>query len=364
MNKLMQYGWNTNWDHEWSNEDRGLHKPGRIIADFGQKYKIYTDEGEIWGEMSGKMKHALQSGSTNPAVGDWVALQLLEGEGRGIIHGILNRKTSISRQKAGTGSAQEQLIATNVDILFLVTSLNDDYNPRRMERYLIMAWNSGVNPVILLSKADLCDDADIKAAEMEMIAPGVPVHVVSALENMGKEAVIGYLQEGVTVALTGSSGCGKSTIVNWLSESAGQRTQGIREDDSRGRHTTTHRELFLLPQGGLMVDTPGMRELQLYDDDGGGWEQVFADIEAIGEGCRFADCQHKNEAGCAVRAAVESGEVDGKRLQNYLKTQRELMFQMRKEARAERKINRKDRSTKEPVRRKSSFWNNRIHDEG
>nr|WP_237391670.1 ribosome small subunit-dependent GTPase A [Paenibacillus dendrobii] len=363
MNKLMQYGWNKSWENEWNQEDRSHLQPGRIIADFGQMYRVYTSEGEIWGEMSGKMKHALQTGSPYPAVGDWVELQLLEGEDRGIIHGILNRKTSISRQKAGAKSAQEQLIAANVDILFLVTSLNDDYNPRRMERYLIMAWNSGVSPVILLSKADLCEDAEVKAAEMELIAPGVPVHAVSALEDLGKEAVTGYLKEGVTVALTGSSGCGKSTIVNWLAEADEQRTQGIREDDSRGRHTTTHRELFLLPQGGLMVDTPGMRELQLYDDEGGGWEQVFAEIEAIGEGCRFADCQHENEAGCAVRAAVDAGEIDEKRLLNYRKTQRELQFQLKKEARSQRKLNRKDRSSKEPVRRKSAFWNSRMDEE-
>ncbi|WP_246072898.1 ribosome small subunit-dependent GTPase A [Paenibacillus dokdonensis] len=363
MNKLMQYGWNMYWENHWNKEERSQHKPGRIIADHGQKYRVFTEEGEAWGEMSGKMQHTLQSKGIYPAVGDWVQLHMLEGEGRVIIHSIIDRKTSISRQKAGVKSAQEQLIAANVDVLFLVTSLNDDYNPRRMERYLIMAWNSGVNPVILLSKADLCDDAEMKAAEMELIAPGVPVHVVSALENMGKEAVTGYLKEGVTVALTGSSGCGKSTIVNWLAESIEQKTQGIREEDSRGRHTTTHRELFLLPQGGLMVDTPGMRELQLYDDDGGGWEQVFADIESIGEGCRFMDCQHENEAGCAVLAAVLDGELDEKRLQNYRKTQRELQFQIKKEARTQRKVNRKDQSAKEPVRRKSAFWNSRISEE-
>ncbi|MED5017008.1 ribosome small subunit-dependent GTPase A [Paenibacillus chibensis] len=363
MNELMHYGWNTTWELEWEKEERSTHTAGRIIADFGQKYRVYTASGEIWGEMSGKMKHALLNGSTYPAVGDWVELQLLEGEDRCIIHGILDRKTCISRQKAGAKSAQEQIIAANVDILFLVTSLNDDYNPRRMERYLIMAWNSGVTPVILLSKADLCDDPEVKAAEMELIAPGVPVHAVSAIENRGKEEVTGYLKDGVTVALTGSSGCGKSTIVNWLADSTEQRTQGIREDDSRGRHTTTHRELFLLPSGGLMVDTPGMRELQLYDDDGGGWEQVFSDIEAIGEGCRFADCRHENEAGCAVLAALETGEIDEKRLQNYRKTQRELQFQVKKEERSQRKVNRKDRSAKEPVRRKSSFWNSRPHDE-
>ncbi|MEC0373446.1 ribosome small subunit-dependent GTPase A [Paenibacillus chibensis] len=363
MNEFMHYGWNTTWELEWEKEERSTHAAGRIIADFGQKYRVYTANGEIWGEMSGKMKHALLNGSTYPAVGDWVELQLLEGEDRCIIHGILDRKTCISRQKAGAKSAQEQIIAANVDILFLVTSLNDDYNPRRMERYLIMAWNSGVTPVILLSKADLCDDPEVKAAEMELIAPGVPVHAVSAIENRGKEEVTGYLKDGVTVALTGSSGCGKSTIVNWLSDSTEQRTQGIREDDSRGRHTTTHRELFLLPGGGLMVDTPGMRELQLYDDDGGGWEQVFSDIEAIGEGCRFADCRHENEAGCAVLAALETGEIDEKRLQNYRKTQRELQFQVKKEERSQRKVNRKDRSAKEPIRRKSSFWNSRPHDE-
>ncbi|RRJ67719.1 ribosome small subunit-dependent GTPase A [Paenibacillus oralis] len=280
--------------------------------------------------MSGRLQYELGERSEFPAVGDFVALRFLADDSQdAVIHGLLPRTSRISRRAAGSVPT-EQIVAANVDLLFVVAALNLDFNLRRLERYLIMAWNSGASPVIVLSKADLCPDPERYVDETEAIAPGVPVIVVSAMENQGREQVDALLKPGVTVALTGSSGAGKSTILNWMAGEEMQRTQGIREDDSRGRHTTTHRELFVLPQGAVMIDTPGMRELQLWEDDGG-WSEAFSDIEELAKACRFSDCRHQKEAGCAVREALRSGQLERKRLDNYLKTQRELKFQAAKE---------------------------------
>ncbi|AOZ94319.1 ribosome small subunit-dependent GTPase A [Paenibacillus crassostreae] len=333
---LKMLGWNDHWEQQWSICDRKDTIPARIVGDFGQKYRVITEQnGDTWAEMSGKLQHELDSRSSFPSIGDWVAVQPLAGEDRVIIQGVLDRKTCISRQAAGFVT-HEQIIAANVDTLFLVCALNDDFNVRRIERYLIMAWNSGVNPVILLSKADLCSNIDEKLGLLQESAMGVPVHVVCAIENQGFEDVDKYLTTGSTVALTGSSGCGKSTIINWLFGAVLQRTQEVREGDSRGRHTTTHRELFLLPQGAVMIDTPGMRELKLWEDEGG-LSLTFADIEELRRSCKFTDCRHEQELGCAVLQAVSNGEIEEKRLLNYHKTLRELKFQAKKEAKSNSK---------------------------
>lgn len=349
-------GWNDYWEQQWITAGKQDVIPARIVGDFGHKYNVVTETTNTmytWAEMSGKLQHELKSRSSFPSIGDWVAVQPLEGEERVIIHGILDRKTCISRQAAGN-VIHEQIIAANVDTLFLVCALNDDFNVRRIERYLIMAWSSGVNPVILLSKSDLCQDVDERLRLLQEAAIGVPVHVVSALENQGFEYLTPYLTQGATVALTGSSGCGKSTMINWLSGETLQRTQEIREGDSKGRHTTTHRELFILPQGAVMIDTPGMRELKLWEDEGG-VSLTFADIEEIGATCRFADCRHEKEAGCAVLKAVSEGEIGEKRLLNYRKTLRELKYQSQKEAKARNKINSRV-SKSNDTRRRGSDW--------
>ena len=354
---LNMLGWNEYWEKQWITTDIKDVSPARIVGDFGHKYHVATiNSTNTWAEMSGKLQHELQSRSSFPAVGDWVAVQQLEGEERVIIHGILDRKTCISRQAAGFVT-HEQIIAANVDTLFLVCALNDDFNVRRIERYLIMAWSSGVNPVILLSKADLCQDVDERLRLLQEAAIGVPVHVVSALENQGFEDLTPYLTQGATVALTGSSGCGKSTLINWLSGETLQRTQEVREGDSRGRHTTTHRELFILPQGAVMIDTPGMRELKLWEDEGG-VSLTFADIEEIGATCRFTDCRHEKEAGCAVLKAVANGEIGEKRLMNYRKTLRELKFQAQKEAKSRNKVNSRVAKSNDPRRRGSDWLRN------
>lgn len=232
--KLEQYGWNEEWNGKWTDKLRLLddreYAPGRVAGDFGSKYKVITAAGEMWGELSGKFRHSLSGSGEYPAVGDWVILAMQDGGAHAVIHGVLPRHSVISRKVAGP-TQEEQIVASNVDTLFLVSALNDDFNVRRMERYLIMAWNSGANPVILLTKADLCTDAELKMAEMQQAAPGVPVHAVSALLNDGREELQPYIGSGQTVALTGSSGCGKSTMVNWLSGRNLQLTQDVREGD-------------------------------------------------------------------------------------------------------------------------------------
>ncbi|OKP88339.1 ribosome small subunit-dependent GTPase [Paenibacillus helianthi] len=336
---IEQYGWNKSWQSKWNDKLNGYegkeYVPGRIIGDFGSKYRVMAETGETWGELAGKLRHTLTDSGEYPAIGDWVVLVMQDGGEHAVIHGVLPRHSVISRKVAGN-TLDEQIVASNVDTLFLVSALNDDFNVRRMERYLIMAWNSGANPVILLTKADLCLDAESKIAEMERTAPGVAIHAVSALLGDGREELLPYISPGQTVALTGSSGCGKSTMVNWLSGRNLQLTQDVREGDSRGRHTTTHREMFVLPDGGIIVDTPGMRELQLWEDEGG-LDLAFSDISVLAAECRFSDCRHEQEEGCAVLEAVASGELDEKRLWNYRKTQRELQYQSSKEVKHKRK---------------------------
>jgi ribosome biogenesis GTPase len=255
-------------------------------------------------------------------VGDWVVVRKRPDESRGAIVAVLPRRSWFSRRMAGQVT-DEQVVAANVDVVFIVMALDHDFSLRRLERYLLLARESGAAPVVLLTKPDVCADVPARVAEVTALTGDVPVHVVSPKLNEGLEHVARHLPPGKTGALLGSSGVGKSTIINRLVGRDVQRTRDIRESDSKGRHTTTHRELVFLPNGGFVIDTPGMRELQLWDVSEA-MSETFDDLEALASDCRFTDCRHRDEPRCAVKAAVEDGRLSAARLASYLKLQDEL----------------------------------------
>jgi len=287
--------------------------------------------------MSGRFVRDAEMGGF-PAAGDWVAVSIRLPERAATIHHVLPRRTAFIRKAAGRGRVA-QVVAANVDIAFLTLSLNDDLNIRRLERYLAAAHESGAKPEIVLTKADLSPEAEAIRADVAASA-GVPVHLVSARAGIGLEALRGVIKPGETAVLLGSSGVGKSTLVNALVGEERMATRAIREDDAKGRHTTTHREIVVLPGGGLLLDTPGMRELALWDADEG-VSATFEDVEALEAACRFSDCKHTSEPGCAVRAAIEAGELEPARWQNYLKLKGEIAHETRKEDPAARAAHKK-----------------------
>jgi len=305
------------------------HQPGRVLIGFNYLYRVGIEGGEIDAVLSGRLKHRAERQGELPAVGDWIILRKRADEDRGAIVAVLPRRSRFSRRMAGNVT-DEQVVAANVDVIFIVMSLDDDFSVRRLERYLLMARESGATPVVLLTKPDLSADLPADVAEVVAAAGDVPVHVISPKLNQGLEQVTSYVAAGRTAALLGSSGVGKSTIINRLVGADVQKTREVRASDSKGRHTTTHRELVMLPGGGLMIDTPGMRELQLWDAS----ESVrgtFDDIESLAGGCHFTDCRHRDEPRCAVKAAVDEGSVPPDRLASYLKLQDELGYLARQQ---------------------------------
>ncbi|MDQ5838027.1 MAG: ribosome small subunit-dependent GTPase A [Acidobacteriota bacterium] len=319
---LEDYGWTEHTASAFAPFAVEGFEPGRVFLQHNRIYALYTESGECEAETTGRLRYLARGTEDLPAVGDWVVIRRMTDEGKAKIHEILPRRSKFSRRAAGR-ETEEQIVAANVDTVFLVTGLDNDYNPRRVERYLIMAWESGADPVVVLNKADLIADAEEKREEAERVAPGVPVLLLSAKRGEGVEQLSPYIVRGRTVALMGSSGVGKSTIVNCLLGSEVQRTQEVRLSDAKGRHTTTHRELFLLGSGGLVLDTPGMRELQLMLSERG-LRETFEEIEDAASRCRFSDCRHEGEPGCAVREALDAGALDAARYENYRKMQAEM----------------------------------------
>jgi ribosome biogenesis GTPase / thiamine phosphate phosphatase len=319
---LETYGWDGFFAEAFAPLAAEGFEAGRVFLQHNRALMLYTAAGELQAETTGRLRFHARGAEDLPAVGDWVAFRRVSEEEKAKIHEILPRRSKFSRRAAGSETA-EQIVAANVDTVFLVTGLDHDYNPRRVERYLIMAWESGADPVVVLNKADLIEEVEERRREIELVAPGVPVHALSAKRGVGVEQLMPYVGRGRTVALMGSSGTGKSTITNRLLGAEVQRTQEVRVADARGRHTTTHRELFVLPEGGLVLDTPGMRELQLLVSERG-LRETFEEIEGAAAECRFTDCRHEGEPGCAVRAALEEGRLDPERYQNYRKMQAEM----------------------------------------
>ncbi len=313
--KLSELGWATVFAEQLSPEEAERLVPARVFGVHRTHITVMAEEGELSMSLGGRWFQL--DPQERPTVGDWV----LVSEERDSVVRLLKRKSLLKRLSPGR-TGEVQLIAANVDTLFLVTSCNQDFNPRRLERYLALAYEAGIEPVVVLTKADLCEDRARYVDDARRLVPGLEVAAVNARDRAELAPLAPWLRVGRTVALLGSSGVGKSTLVNTVADAQVQRTAEIREDDGKGRHTTTHRSLHPLPGGGLMLDSPGMRELGMADAELG-VRQMFEDVEALAHRCRFADCEHDTEPGCAVKAAIEAGELSDERLDSYRKLSRE-----------------------------------------
>jgi ribosome biogenesis GTPase len=322
---LADLGWDPGWAAAFLPFDAAGWAPARVVAAHRDAWVVATPAGDRSAVIAGRFRHEALGPGDLPAVGDWVAAAGLAGDGTAVVQAVLPRRTAFRRSTGDDGPtlAGEQVLAANVDVAFVVTGLDGDFNLRRLERYLAVAWSGGATPVVLLNKADLAPDAEGQRIAAEAVAPGVDVRPMSALTGAGVAALAAdHLTRGRTAVVLGSSGVGKSTLVNALLGSERQRTGAVREDDSRGRHTTTHRELLRMPGGALLIDTPGIRSLGVAGASDG-MDAAFADIAELAAGCRFSDCRHETEPGCAVRAALADGTLARERFASHRKLERE-----------------------------------------
>jgi ribosome biogenesis GTPase len=332
---LHEYGWTEAWQQAFAGLAQPAWRPGRVVLEHGRFLRVQDGTGERLAVAAGRLRHAAGSAAELPTVGDWVAVtesdrNLLK------IQRVLPRRTRLSRARAG-GRGDEQVVAANVDRVVLTMGLDADFNLRRLERYLSLAHAAGIDPVILLNKLDLAPDPAGQRAQVAALAPAVPVVTTTLSEPDGHAPLLPHLVPALTVAVLGSSGVGKSTLLNRLAGQDLQRTADVRASDRRGRHTTSHAQLFLLPGGALLVDTPGLREIQLWEAESG-LRDAFADIEALASGCRFPDCRHGEEPGCAVKAALASGTLDRARFASFAKLRSELRASSRDRRRLRRDL--------------------------
>jgi ribosome biogenesis GTPase len=321
VSDLTALGWDETFAEQFEPHSAAGLIPGRVAVQHRGAYDVLTEPGELRVDVAGRLYDEAAAPADLPVVGDWVAIAPRADEAAGTIQAVLPRRTKFSRKTAWQAT-EEQVVAANVDLVFIVTSLNEDLNLRRLERYLILARESGAEPVVLLTKSDLAGDVEDAVADLRTVTFDVPVHALSSVTGEGLDEVRPYLRPGVTATLLGSSGVGKSTLINRLVGDELLATQEIRED-GRGRHTTTRRELVQLPGGALVIDTPGMRELQLWVADEG-LEEAFADVTSLFEHCRFSDCAHESEPGCAVKGAIADGTLPPERWDSYRRLEAEL----------------------------------------
>jgi ribosome biogenesis GTPase len=325
---IRDLGWDAYFEAQWIECKGEDCVPARVVSQHRGLWRVAGDFEECWGEPSGKLRKDSEAGGDWPAVGDWVSAEVRAGQANMVIQRVLPRRSRFVRKIPGK-QITEQVIVANIDVALVVAALDGDFNVRRIERYMTQCWESGARPAIVLNKADTCAEPGELMAQIQAVAMGASVFLVSAKNGDGVAALAASFLKGQTIVLLGSSGVGKSTLVNRLLEEERQTTFAVRESDSRGRHTTTSRELFVLPSGAMIIDTPGLRELQLWNATEG-LTQTFADVDELATQCRFTNCKHQSEPGCAVQAALASGILDSDRLESWRKLQREQEFLLRK----------------------------------
>ncbi len=323
MYSLEDLGWGPFFDQQTEQLQNDGLLPMRVAEEQRGAYVLWSADGAFEAVIPGHMLHEAEGRDDLPAVGDWLLARRLPGEPRAVVERVLGRRSALSRKVAGERT-DEQVMAANIDLIYVVASLNRELNLRRLERYLAVTWDSGATPVLVLNKADLCGDRMEILRNVEAVTPGVEVLLTSAATSEGIEALRSTLARGRTAVFVGSSGVGKSSIINRLLEREAQDVKGIRADD-KGRHTTTVRQMLVVPGGAVIIDTPGLRELQLWDASEG-LGKAFADIEDFAAGCGFRDCSHSSEPDCAVQAAIDGRMFDRERLESYRKLQREQTF--------------------------------------
>jgi len=323
---LTKLGWNATRDEQFAPYAAKGLVPARVAVEDKHYYRVWTAEAELLAQITGKLTHEARGNVAQlPKVGDWVAVKVFPGEEKAMIHAVLPRTTQITRKQSGRDTAA-QILATNLETIFLVVAADVSYNPARLERMLVMAHDSGARPVVVLNKMDLCEDAKVLQAEAQRVAADVSVFPVCALTGSGMKKLAAAIKPSDTVAFIGTSGVGKSSLINWMFGEELMPTIEVREQDAKGRHTTTWREMLFLPKGGVVIDTPGMREFHLWDLAGPGTRETFPEIEALALRCHFRDCSHTQEKDCAVLAELSSGKIPRARYESFIKLQGELAY--------------------------------------